>query len=183
MPLPQATMSYEDRIEVRERKLPIWKRRMIWRTGTLMLVGLLSGIVGFMLVDREPPIRTLSLSAATKVVQPGGELKVATHIYRYRVCRVILERRIVDKDEVRYQLEPVATAFPGNEGEDRYLSSVAVPRTASVGPARYVQARSYMCNPFHRIWPIVVTMPTVNFTIEGEPATSPYAPIEVVPRR
>lgn len=139
---------------------------MIWRSFTLIGLGLTAGMLGVWLGDREPPTVSAKLEPVVLRVPPGGNLNVRYSVYRTRSCPLRVERLLIDSQNVRYVLPATEfSAAPGPLGEDSYISMVPLPQGISEGTAHYRAITIYKCNPLHSIWPIVVTAPDVEFYV------------------
>lgn len=158
---------------------------MIWRTVTLLASGVLGSTLGFWSADREPPTRFMRSEVITKVVQPGGELRIEYSVQRLRSCQTHFDRVLYDSENARTDLQDIDfAASPGPMGESQFILTIPIPRNFAQGKGRYKTIASYICNPLQRAFsPIVVTSDDVEFTVHGEPVQNENSPIEVIPRR
>lgn len=128
------------------------------------------GQLGYWVQDDVAPTTILRAEVIPLKPYPGGEVHIRYFIRRYRSCNTRVERTLYDAKQLRIPLpERSFSASPGPVGDDSYVVSVPLMASISPGPATYRIITTYICNPFHNIWPIVVTSPDVHFTIREAP--------------
>lgn len=141
---------------------------MIWRIGTLAIVGITFGTLGMFMADRTPPTIVYAVDVLTPQVPPGGQLKVEYTVNRARSCATNVERILFDAQRVRVPLEDMEfKAAPGPMGPDKYISAVSIPTGFARGEAKYRVLTTYRCNPIHALWPITVLTADVSFDVTG----------------
>lgn len=131
-----------------------------------------AGIIGYWVIDRDPPAKVILGEVLTPSVGPGDWLRVRYHVRRKDRCRVNIEQIMVDKDGMRARLEDVNYAV---DPVDEWVGLAAqVPSYFVGGEARYHVIRAYYCNPLQRMldWPIPTIGPMVSFTVRREDAVN-----------
>lgn len=157
---------------------------MIFRITTFAAVAAAGATLGFWVTDRDPPTIVIRSEVLGKPVRPGDDLRIKYTVHRFRSCETVIDRTLLDADSVRIILDDLAfTSSPGPLGEDTYVATVALPRNFAAGLGQYRVVTQYVCNPLHRIWPIVAVNPPVYFEVGGEPIPPTQMPFEIVPRR
>lgn len=157
---------------------------MIFRVVTFAAAGLISGTLGFYVIDRDPPTVLLRTEVMFKPVRPGDDLRIKYHVTRFRSCEALIDRTLFDADSVRVVLDDLAfSGAPGPLGESSYVAVIPLPRNFAQGQGQYRVVTRYVCNPLHRLWPIIVENPPVWFEVGGEPIPPTQMPFETVPRR
>lgn len=112
--------------------------------------------------DRKPPLELVGWNIE-RPVYPGGPLRITLAVQRdmSRECDATVSRHIQDGRGFRFDLpqlvmdsHAIAALQASLRDENRIL--VQMPDDAAPGPAKYVSALSYACNPVHRLWPMRV---------------------------
>lgn len=157
---------------------------MIWKIAFGAPTLFFAAIAGIWVADREPPTTVFSVQALTSEVRPGGQMRALYSVRRFRSCAVHVDRLLFDSAGERYVLEDLDfAAAPGQLGDASYTVGINIPRRFSEGAARYQAITQYVCNPLHKLSPIVVTGSPVLFDVKGPPVPADEAPIEIMPRR
>ncbi len=130
----------------------------------IILVAVLAGIVGVWTGDREPPVTITSVKIPDQ--SAGDSLQINIALERHRACRVSITRVIYDAQRTRFTTaETNYDAPPGPMGYDSYRVIVKLNSGLAVGPGQYSSILTFVCNPFHLLFPIVVRTPEVPFLI------------------
>lgn len=114
--------------------------------------------------NEEAAERWLHRTVDTPQVEAGGYLVIHSRLYRSKVCRGWIERRMYDGIGVE-------TSFDPDMQERQYLGSeerkvrVPVPITASPGPAIYRSRACWQCNPLQKVLPHCEDLQPLSFTI------------------
>lgn len=129
-----------------------------------------SGLLGYWIQDRDPPVDILEAKILTPVIKPGDAVKVIYFLNRKRLCHVRVEQVIYDSDRVRYSpttLDYVADPGSRKLGEDPIGYAVEVPTHFQEGPGFHRAVRAYYCNPIHELlsWPIILIGPDIPFEV------------------
>ena len=157
---------------------------MIFRVLTFALVGSVAATLGVWTIDRQPPVTVLRADVMVKPVRPGEDLRIRYTVHRFRSCETYVDRSLFDADFVRVVLDDLAfTSAPGPLGESMYVATVPLPRNFASGTGQYRVVTKYVCNPLHRIWPVVVESSPIWFEVSGEPVPVTQMPFETLPRR
>jgi len=139
---------------------------MMWRIASFTLAGGISAVLGFWVIDRNPPSTVIRATVATSDVKPGGDLQVAYEIVRYRSCRTTINRFLIDSTQARFTLDDLRLAgAPGPLGRDWYITTLPIPLNFAPGKARYRVVSSYVCNPIHLISPIITEARDIEFVV------------------
>lgn len=135
--------------------------------GTMVITG---GQLGIWLAERDPPTVVLHTEVVPIKPWPDGEVQIRYNVRRYKQCATRVERSVYDSKQLRMVLPPREFAIaPGPIGDDTYSVSVMLPESMSPGRATYRINTTYVCNPIHRIWPIVVIAPDIAFDVQPSP--------------
>ena len=154
---------------------------MIWRIFTFTGLSLTAGVLGYWAADRVPPTDIISHRIITPKVRPGEDFKIQYTAYRRVSCHSEFQRVYRDGDGTRFTEPPVnILVSPAPLGHDEYITATPISVKAAPGNASFRAITIYICNPIHKIWPIIQIMPIIEFEIAGEPIGSS---IEIVPRR
>ncbi len=127
----------------------------------LLMIGSAAQVLWWVF-DRAPPFRVLSVEPS--VVKAGQMLTLNADVYRdnARRCDSTLSRYILDAKGFRHDIGP--TSFFPAESIDllerrspgRLMVRLDSPASLPVGKSELVSSLLYVCNPIHRIYPIVV---------------------------
>lgn len=115
--------------------------------------------------DREAPI-TIHSAAMTRPAAPGGVAIATYDLSRAQSCPTGVQRFVIDGAGVQHRYEPYSAPSFGPVGRETKSVEIVVPRSATPGKARYRLVLSFKCNIFQRLWPIVLTLPDLPFTIQ-----------------
>ncbi len=141
---------------------------MMWRVGTLVVIGSVFGTLGMWANDRTPPTAVISAEPTASSVAPGGILEIEYKVIRTRSCATKVERMLFDSRRVRHVLTDLEfEAAPGPLGPDKYTSVLPIPAHFARGEGRYRAVTSYRCNPLHALWPIPAMTADVSFDVVG----------------
>lgn len=139
-------------------------QRCLMRWFVLSTLVFTSGVLGAFLGDRSPPIVVRQGEIVPDPVSPGqlAEIRWKAILVR-KSCTRTVRRYIVGSDnEIRILDEndgAVAT------GPDSISKKFLVPFNTPLGRARYRATATFVCNPVHEIWPILVSTPEVPFDV------------------
>ena len=157
---------------------------MIFRVITFGSVAAISATVGFWVIDRQSPVTVLRAEVMSKSVRPGEDLRIRYTVHRFRSCETKIDRTLYDADFVRVVLDDLAfSSSPGPLGENTYVTTIPIPRNFGTGLGQYRVVTQYVCNPLHRISPIIVENSPVYFEVAGDPTPPTQMPFETLPRR
>jgi hypothetical protein len=157
---------------------------MIFRAIAFGTVAVIAGTLGVWTIDRQPPTVVLRTEVLSKPIRPGEDLRIKYTVHRFRSCETTIDRTLFDADFVRVVLDEIAFASaPGPLGESSYVAPVPIPRNFARGLGQYRVVSRYICNPLHRLWPIVFENQPVYFEVHGEPLLSAPLMYEATPRR
>lgn len=142
--------------------------KVMWRIVPLtLLTGMAAAVCAFWAMDREPPVVLAGApQAETPEVAPGEIFYARYTFFRKKSCTTHVDRFLMDATRVRFVVSSLD--FPAGalkEGWDDARVPALIPLTAAPGPAVYWTINSYMCNPFHRLFPIVAPPREIKFTI------------------
>jgi hypothetical protein len=139
-----------------------------------VLLCLAAGILGTFLADRAPPVVVQSVEILTPVIEPGGKLRIRYRVHRVRDCetrvdRVMYDAGIPGRQPANRVILDVVRLFgePDRLGLHSFVTAVDVPEHFVDGPARYVTAPQFRCNPLHTLWPIQGQVRTVGFEVRA----------------
>lgn len=133
------------------------------------LIAFWAGLVGFWVQDRTAPVSGKAVEIVGPV-HPGGRLLVRWNVHRERACGATRQELIIDVQGVRWLIAAQSYAGPaGPLGEDSFITQTPLPPDIPTGAAKLRVTLSYVCNPVHRLWPIVATTPEVPFEITARP--------------
>jgi len=134
--------------------------RFLW-VAQVTIIGSIA-IVGYYMLDREPPFAVLSVQPAQ--ARPGEYITITAEVRRdaHRNCSAEFSRYVFDATRTRFDLgSQVASAEMVRAMEERspreLRISFLVPPTAAFGSAWVETVLQYHCNKVHRVWPIEVT--------------------------
>lgn len=152
--------------------------RKAWQGTVLGSVVLVFGSLFGWLIDTAPPIEIRSVDVRSVVVPRGGFLTVEYVVARHRSCPGVLQRIIVDSQDVVQFVNPQQLTVADDGGDPdltRVSVSVPVPFGAAPGLARYQAVVKYQCNPLQRFLgsSIEVRAPAVEFEVLPIEATIP----------
>lgn len=125
---------------------------MLGAIGTVIAVTFATAVIGSWAADRSPAGRVIANEVLTPTVAPGGLLRMRLTVERDRACETHVDPMLVDAANQRKLLEDVDVAAP--LGPKEYVVPVDVPTYFVPGPARYITATSYVCNPIHKWFPV-----------------------------
>jgi hypothetical protein len=155
-------------------KVPFVHSPLGWILGITIFIISIAGSMNMalMLIDREPPIIYIERKANNKEVPQGGVLSLTYTIERNRLCSSVLNRWIVDSQQIRhivaaYTQSPLVSNQGIALGRVTETREITVPVAVAEGPAiQYLEAM-YYCNTLQRIfdWPIIVRSPDIRFTV------------------
>lgn len=135
----------------------------------LSLIAFWSGLVGFWVQDRAVPVKGKAVDIVGPVY-PGGRLLVRWNVHRDRACAATRQELIVDVQGVRWLIAAQTYSGPaGPLGDDSFITQTPLPADIPTGAATMRVTLSFVCNPIHRLWPIVSTAPDLPFRIEARP--------------
>ena len=145
-----------------------WLRRSAWLAWALLIASLMG--LGWMMSDTDPPFVMHGYAKGT--VSPGQILRVDVSVTRdlTRRCSVTFSRHMFDSAGTRIDLvgttQMTAQALEGLERENpgRLKMAVPIPSYVALGHARLVTPLSYVCNAWHGLRPIEITM-EVDFEV------------------
>lgn len=149
---------------------PAKRTRTLMRAANLAYYTFLLVMVGWLIsqaMDRQPPIRVSHFSVDQGVVYPGEQLTINFDLSRDRICEAQTEWAFYDgANEVR-RFGPSFVSVAGKIGPEKFRRSFTVPANSAPGVARLVITLSWQCpgNYLHPIYPVVMTLPDINFTI------------------
>ncbi len=144
---------------------PILARSLIVLLVVMLAAG--AGYLGMWVADRDTPVEIRAQRVITPEVLPGNSLTMEYEVNRIRHCRSRVERTIYDGQKVRHVLGDNERNASEPLGPGTFRTTPRVPEIAAPGEALYYVASSYVCNPTHLIWPIVVIQPEATFTIRA----------------
>ncbi len=115
-----------------------------------------SGALGYMAVQRDPPIQVVKQSLLDVSVRPGENLERRVTLIQQKRCEIHSTRYIVDADSVRHELEPINYQFGIGtlRKEQELVLRIPIPDDIALGPARFEMTTRYRCNLLHSVWPI-----------------------------
>lgn len=138
---------------------------MIFRVVTLVMCGIIGGLLGMAAADRRVPTKIFSVTALNEP-SPGGVLRVENIAWRDKSCLTIIKRLIFDKDH-RFVVSDLI--FQDGQlplGQDDFIAPVPISPEAEPGDATYRVYREYYCNLLHYFrWPITDGPHDLNFKI------------------
>lgn len=123
------------------------------------------GPIAFVWADRRIPVNQLS-NTVLNSPRPGEDLIYEVVVNRIRTCATTVEFQIKDSSGILYVLQDIDySAQVGSLGIDQYRRIIHVPSTAAPGPAILRVGLAWQCNPIQRIYPIVLLLDDIQFTI------------------
>lgn len=128
-------------------------------------VGLLSGMLGLWVIDREPPNVATSYKIENTTVNPGQVLRVNVEGYRIRSCYTRIERYMFDSRKTRFLFPDVDYLDPGKPGHFNTWFELEVPQRAYPGVATLFTNVRWECNPIHSWWPIIRSQASISFVV------------------
>ena len=141
---------------------------MIWRSVTLVSMGLLGAWIGWSVSDRSIPYLYWDFKTLNEPA-PGGTLLIEYKVRRDKMCSTIAYRQIIDGGGFLLAIPPSANFPHGVEpvGEERLATSVEIPQSAQPGHSTYRVTRAYQCNWVQTLfaWPILDGPHDFPFTI------------------
>jgi hypothetical protein len=148
---------------------------MLFRASLFIIVGSISGLITWWVVDRDPPVTLVKWDPVNPVVSPGDVLRIKYEYIRHRDCQTRISRFIEDSIGTRLTLTPQAefSWTPGQIGYNTVTVPITMPRAIEQGKATYLSLREYQCNPIHWLWPIKVEGPRIHFDVKGPPLPTP----------
>lgn len=160
---------------MKQKGIPTW---LMWLTGIIAVpAALFICVLGFWLIDRQPPITAVSgrfLGWDESVPRRGHVLWGAIRVRDD--CEGTIHRYIVDGEIVRLEPRKWVMNDPIDPGE-------GIPTTwdapFDVPPhlnhdAKYRNRFTFICNPIHKFSPIIVTAPDVAYHLRDEDKVVPY---------
>lgn len=131
----------------------------------LSVGAIIATAVGYWTQSRDLPVESRMIEVVGPVYR-GGKLLVRWQVYRSRACHATKTEFVIDVGGVRWTMsERVYESPPGPLGLDTFISQTDVPEGIPAGLATLRVIFSYMCNPVHRIWPVVNNMPDMPIFI------------------
>jgi len=132
-----------------------------------MLAAVISiAIVGFVLWSRRDPVEIYGADYAHEV-KAGQTLRVVRSGKFLRSdCVRTVSTWIVDSQGTTWSRVAEITGYALDMRTPSIAREIPIPYSAAWGKARYLQQISYSCFPFGDLWPIVVDLPELTFTIE-----------------
>lgn len=136
----------------------------IVRVGSFFLFWVCVSLAAVWAIDNRPPFR---LESYEPVSAKRGEIaKISAKVERdlRRECSVKFTRYLFDSAGYRYELgQPQELSVTGLRqvaalSPDELRVSVLIPERMATGTALYMTDLQYVCNPFHVIRPVSMTM-------------------------
>lgn len=149
---------------------PAKRTRNLMRVANLIYYAIVLMMLGWLIsqaLDRAPPIKVFRANIKTDIIYPGEQLKVEYVLRRDRLCESSSTWAFYDgSNEVR-RFGPNVVISPGKLGLDTFIRSYTVPSNSAPGPARLSLTLAWQCpgNYLHPIYPIVMTLEDIHFTI------------------
>jgi hypothetical protein len=135
----------------------------------LMAAAVFASVFGFWFQARTLPVQSRVVEVLGPAY-PGGKLLVRWKVYRAESCAADKQELIFDVDGLRWVL--IETHFqtaPGPLGFDEYTTQTPLPADLPVGIATLRVSLSYVCNPVHKLWPVVDRIPDIPVKILARP--------------
>jgi predicted small integral membrane protein len=141
-------------------------RWMFWRLFEAALWALLLGFFVLMYVwyNEEPAERWQRRTIENEQVRAGDYLILNSRLYRSKVCRAWVERRMYDGIGAETKFEPDVQENQYIGLENRTVK-VPVPITASPGPSLYKPRACWQCNPLQKFFPHCADLEPLKFII------------------
>ncbi|MGX1096496.1 hypothetical protein [Amorphus sp. MBR-141] len=124
-----------------------------------------AGILGFWIADREPPVRFYSGAPGRAIIGGGATLEIAYDVRVERLCASTMVSVLTDSSGARFPLQQLSTPPPSHPSDATVIYKVLVPRRMAKGPAEHHGIAEFVCNPIHRIWPLTVKLPEIDFAV------------------
>ena len=127
-------------------------------------------VIGSLVVwyfDTAPPLSIATVEVREHAVPRGGELTIDYQVEHHRACPGVLQRVIVDSQDVVQFVEPQDFMSSGGSEVKRLTVYVPVPVGAATGIARYQAVLQFQCNPLQRLLgsAIEVRTPAIEFEV------------------
>ncbi len=148
-------------------------RRVLIPALSIAIVGPLT----WMIMDREPPYTRLAGEMIPAHPRQGDFVSVRWTIDVHKLCPPSeprnVTRRVVDSVGTFTDYAPVEGVF-GASGRGVQQQSITrafqLPSSIEPGPARYHSTACFACNPVQKLFPVCVSTPEIQFTIERHDA-------------
>jgi hypothetical protein len=124
-------------------------------------------------IDRSAPASLHSATLLSPVVAAGDPVRVRYNFTRYRSCETDVSWAIYDGAQEVTRFGPIHTNATGRPAEESVVHAWATPLNAAPGQGRLRVIYAYECpgNYLHTVYPVVMILPDVLFTIvEPDPA-------------
>lgn len=144
--------------------------KRFWMGGISLM--LLLGAFAYMAADNQPPYGWETGEVIPDPAPDGATVSIHWRFKVHRVCPGIVQRQIIDAQDVVHNYDPVPAASVRDVTPDFWVT-FTLPTGLPPGPSKYRVHAEYYCNPLQYIWPIHVTTPEIIFTLENKkPAKS-----------
>lgn len=162
------------------------ERRFLWLGPLLaVILVLFCSVFVYWLIDRRPPL----IAASGEFIGWDNNVPRRGHVVwrgiQRRACEGTIYRYIVDGEIVTLPPRPWEYRGPIDNPKDdptTWGASFDVPDHIN-HDAAYRNRIEYICNPLHKLWPIVVAPPDVPFILREEDRNAGYAPRPNASRR
>lgn len=126
-------------------------------------------------MDREPPYVRLSGEIIPANPKQLEWVKVRWTLRVSKVCRpsnpLNITRKIINRQNGKItELAPVQGVFGAEGGisitRETLTRPFQIPETTEPGDSTYQSTACFACNPVQALWPICISTPNVDFTVE-----------------
>ena len=154
-------------------------KRLMSTTWRVMVPFSFFVVVGSIIIwsfDTAPPLTIATVEVREHAVPRGGELTIDYQVEQHRACPGVLQRVIVDSQDVVQFVEPQDFMSSGGRDVKRLTVYVPVPVGAATGIARYQAVLQFQCNPLQRILGSAIEVQTPAIEFEVLPGTRSQSP-------
>jgi hypothetical protein len=144
--------------------------------GRLMAAAFILAAFGLLLMfiallDASHPEPTNNRRVQTPVVAPGERLVITNGLTTPTTCNALIYRTVYDGEGTRVYSE--SEYKPGVPYTDvppvHVLRAIPIPDYADPGPAEYHVVVEWQCNFVQRLFPQIVELPVLDFTLRKAP--------------
>lgn len=115
----------------------------------------------YWVIDREQPANVMSNEVVNEIVYPGEYIVQKLVVDRKRFCEVYIEKRLIDSENNKIDLQSTQIKRRISLGKDVYSRVTLVPKIIVnkkiipvEGPATLFIYVERTCNPLQMIWPL-----------------------------